>query len=153
MPMARKLGGWIALIAVQAWIGCSAYNSLPPNWGKDIPGLYQEKISGHRETLQLNVDGTFRHELFSGENRIASELGKWIVPPGKYRIELVPAGEFTEFYDPMTQSFSTNGRPFGSYVYWPVPDGKTFSKISASVNFEYTLLRKEAYLPKPASKN
>jgi hypothetical protein len=59
----------------------------------------------------------------------------------------VDLDRFTQFYDPDARKFSETGKEFISYELRPLPDRKTFSKISASVDFDYTLARKKADPP------
>jgi hypothetical protein len=54
---------------------------------------------------------------------------------------LTPTGSFTEFYDPLNRTFSTQDNRTISYTYWPLPDGEKFLKISASPGFEFCLVR------------
>ena len=138
----NKIIALLLIIGLQVLVSCSVGNSLPKNWIKDIAGVYEGAFSSYREITEFNTNGTFRHQVFEGGKMIIAEAGKWSVFPGKYEIRLEPIGKFTQFYDPMTRKFDVVGKDFGSYVYWPLPDGKTFSKISASPEYEYCLVRK-----------
>jgi hypothetical protein len=117
--------------------GC--YQTLPPNWSKDLPGLYEGKQSGFREVIDFKPDGTFYHEVFLNESSLAVESGTWAIPQNQFLVELKP---FKQFYDPINNAFSTTNGNFGFYEFRPLPDGKTFSNISASVDFKYVLVRK-----------
>jgi hypothetical protein len=129
----------ILFVGFLLWIGCSAYNTLPVDWDKDIPGLYEGAFAHYKEVVQFNNDGTFRHEVFEGGKNIYAESGKWSVTSGRYVIDL---SAFTQFYDPMSRTFTTNMSKFVSYVFQPLPDGKKFFKISTDVDFQFCLVRK-----------
>ena len=127
-------------IVVGCLSGCGAYHNLPANWHKDLPGIYEGTSSTFREAVEFKPDGTFRHEVFDANRSLLSESGKWSTSPGQFVVEL---NHFTQFYDPMTERFSRTGQEFGSYEFFPLPDGKTFTKISAHVEYKYTLKRKK----------
>jgi hypothetical protein len=129
----------ILFVGFLLWIGCSAYNTLPADWDKDIPGIYEGAFAPYKEVMQFNNDGTFGHEVFEGDKNIYSESGKWSVTSGQYIIHL---SAFTQFYDPMNRTFTTNASVFVSYQFSPLPDGKKFFKISADVEFHFCLVRK-----------
>ena len=120
-------------------VSCSAYNSLPNNWDKDIPGTYEGVFNSFKEIMEFNTDGDFRHEVLEGDKSILNEHGKWSVIHGKYIINL---DRFTQYYDPLTGTISTNCKHFIYYEYYPLPDGKKFYKISTDVDFRYCLTRK-----------
>jgi hypothetical protein len=123
--------------------GCSAYHSLPSDWAKDIPGTYESTSGSYRESIVFKRDGTFVHKFLENDGEIVSESGNWNTSTGRFKIELKPDKYFTQFYDPLSKSIVSKGNSFGSYVYFPLPDGKTFFKISPSPNFEYCLTRKQ----------
>jgi hypothetical protein len=139
----QKMSALLVLSIVAPLSGC--YQTLPATWGKDVPGLYEGRHSGFREVLELRSDGSFHHELFKGDQSIFAESGKWTAPPGEFIIKL---DAFTQFYDPVAQKFSSEGRSFVAYQFGPLRDGKSFTKISASVDFEYCLVRKQEIAPK-----
>lgn len=139
----RNIAGLFIAVGIPFMFGCWGHNSLPKDWVKDVPGVYEGTSSSYTELVDFGADGRFSHELFQSGNKILTETGTWSISPGRYEIQITPAKTFTQFYDPVTRKFSTTGKEFGSYVYWPLPDGKTFSKISASVEFEYCLTRKK----------
>ena len=101
--------------------------------------MYEGISALFRETVEFKTDGTFHHTVVLAGRTLVSESGKWSTSPGRYVADL---DRFTQFYDPVTRKFSETGTKFGSYEFRPLPDGKTFSKISASVDFDYTLARK-----------
>jgi hypothetical protein len=117
-------------------LGCSP--QLPANWQKDIPGVYAGDQSGFREVIEFKSDGTFNHQVFFGGGLIHSESGKWRVPSGEKELVLEP---FTQFYHRMDRAFSTNGVKFAFSPFWPLPDGRSFSVISASVDDKFLLVR------------
>ncbi len=119
-------------------IGCGAYHSLPPNWDRDLPGTYDGTVAAFRERLEFLTNGTFRHQVFEADRVLIMETGKWNVVTGEFAVKLDP---FSQFYNPMSRTFSNTVSDFASYVFLPLPDGKTFSKISASVDFEFVLSR------------
>jgi hypothetical protein len=131
----------IGILILLILAGCSAYHSLPSDWAKDIPGTYQCTSGSYRESVVFTSDGIFLHKFFEKDKEILSESGKWNTPTSSFEIELNPTNHFTQFYDPMSKRISSTGSSFGSYIYFPLPDGKTFFKISPSPNFEYCLLR------------
>ena len=132
------------MAAVSSLAGCGAYHSLPANWDQDLPGIYEGTSSTFRETLELKPDGNFRHQVFEADRSLCNESGKWSTLRGRFVVDL---DDFTQFYDPMTDKFSGTGMPFSSYELGPLPDGKTFDKISASADFKYTLTRKKGDRP------
>jgi len=134
----------LLVVAVFSLAGCGAYHSLPANWHQDLPGIYEGTSSTFREIVEFKRDGTFRHEVFEAGRSLCSESGKWSTSQGRFVADL---NHFTQFYDPMTDKFSGTGKEFGSYELGPLPDGKTFSKISASVEFKYTLTKKKGDAP------
>jgi len=127
----------LVLSGVLALSGCAP--PLPATWQNDIPGVYEGELSGFREAIEFKADGTFHHQVFQDKKAIHSESGKWSVPSGKKKLVLEP---FTEFYDAMARKFSSDGNRFGHYYYWPMPDGKSFNMITASVEYEFRLVRK-----------
>jgi len=137
----------IAAVLVRAAFslaGCGAYHNLPANWHQDLPGIYEGTSSTFRETVEFKRDGTFRHDVFEAGRSVRSESGKWSTSPGRFVVDL---DHFTQFYDPMSDKFSGTGKEFVSYQLRPLPDGNTFNKISASVEFKYTLTRKKGDTP------
>ena len=128
------------VLLVSSLVGCGAYHSLPPNWDRDLPGTYDGTVSAFRERLEFQTTGTFQHQVFEADRLLIMETGKWNVITGKFAVKL---DGFSQFYDPLTRSFSNTASIFLSYEFLPLPDGKTFSKISADVNFEFVLSRTE----------
>ena len=135
----RKFTTILFLLALLALIGCGAYHSLPANWDKDLPGIYEGRSSSFRETVEFKPDGTFHHKVILNDQGLVDEMGKWSTTAGRYVVDL---DRFTQFYDPVARKFSNAGKEFGSYEFFPLPDGKTFYKISANVDFDYVLTRK-----------
>jgi hypothetical protein len=142
--MSSKLNT-ISAVAIQVMvtflIGCSAYHSLPVDWSKQIPGRYEGTHGNLKEVMIFEVGGAYTHQVLDGTNTVIAEGGSWSVPPGNYTIVLTPTESFTQFYDPLKRTFSLQGNPFMGYTYGPLPDGKVFSKISASTEFEFCLVR------------
>jgi hypothetical protein len=142
--MSSKLNT-ISAVAIQVivtfLIGCSAYHSLPVDWSKQIPGRYEGIHGNLKEVMIFEVGGAYTHQILDGTNTVIAEGGSWNVPAGEYKIMLTPTGSFTEFYDPLNRTFSTQDNRTASYTYWPLPDGKKFSKISASPGYEFCLVR------------
>lgn len=134
----------LLILGVFLLAGCDAYHSLPANWHQNLPGIYEGISPSFRETVELKSDGTFQHEVSLAGRAVVRESGKWSTAPGRYVVDL---DRFTQFYDPVTKKFSETGKEFTSYELRPLPDGKTFSKISASVDFDYTLARKKRDTP------
>jgi hypothetical protein len=122
-------------------VGCSAYHSLPTDWSKQIPGRYEGAHGSLKEVMSFEVGGKYAHQILDGTNTVVEETGSWNVPAGRYEIVLTPTGSFTEFYDPLNRTFSTQSNPAIGYTFRPLPDGKKFSKISASTKFEFCLVR------------
>jgi len=102
--------------------------------------VYEGGKLSFREVVELRPDGTFNHELFDGVRSIYSESGRWSIPPGRYEIRV---DSFTEFYDRLARNFAAQAKKYVAYQFFPLPEGKTFRKISACVDFEYCLLRKK----------
>src|SRR5215207_1722281 len=65
-------------------------------WQKSIPGTYQGEQPGFRETLELNLGGTFRHQVLLDERPSLSETGKWAFDVRSGAIHLEP---FTSFWN------------------------------------------------------
>ena len=124
---------WLALV------GCGAYHSLPANWGKDLPGVYQGTSLAFHEIVEFKSNGTFKHKVTLNHRSLVDETGKWSTSSGRYVVNL---DRFTQFYDPLARKFSEAGKEFGSYEFRPLPAGKTFNQISTSVDFDYVLTRK-----------
>ena len=57
------------VIALFLGAGCSAYHSLPPDWGKDIPGVYEGSIPPFREVVTFYTNGTYFHEVYEARHR------------------------------------------------------------------------------------
>lgn len=139
MSLSNIIFGAILFGGFLFWVGCSAYNTLPVDWDKDIPGIYEGAFAPYKEVVQFNNDGTFNHEVFEADKKIYGESGKWSVASGHYIINL---SSFTQFYDPVNHTFSTNTSSFVSYEFSPLPDGKKFFKISVQSDFGFCLVRK-----------
>jgi hypothetical protein len=144
MPISHFLS-IIICISTAAFISCSAYNSLPSNWAHAVPGKYVGTIGTLQEVIDLHPDGSYEHRILISGETIVEEGGKWSIPNRIYEIVLVPNETFTEFYDPTSKTVRRQGKPFGSYRYWPLPSGRSFSTISASPGYEFRLNRSEAY--------
>ncbi len=131
------------LLVVGLLTSCGVGNDMPSTWVKDIPGIYEGVFGQYREVLVFSTNGDYRHEVFRGQEELTKDFGKWVVTPGKYELFLTPNNYFSQHYDPMTKTFSEKGQNFLDAVYWPLSEGDTFTKISASVNYEFTLVRKK----------
>jgi hypothetical protein len=132
----------MAILALAiAFTGCS----LPANWDKQIPGAYAGSNGQLTEEISFEPSGSYIHNLRRGTNVIHTEKGQWKPSHDKFEINLEPSksGEFTQFYDPMTDVLSTNGKPFIDYVYFVAIRGDGFDEISASVDDKFTLKRIE----------
>lgn len=116
---------------------------MPPTWVKDIPGIYEGVLGSYREVVIFSTNGDYQHEVFRGQEQVTKEFGKWAATPGMYEIFLTPKSDFTQYYDPMKRAPSEKGASYGHYYYRPLSEGDTFTKISASVNYEFTLARKK----------
>ena len=126
------------IITALALICCGCTPALPETWQNHIPGRYKGARDAFFEVIEFEVNGTFRHQVFQNDKSIHVESGKWSVRSGERRIILEP---FTQFYDPATQAFSTKGKPFTSYSYSPVPDGKSFYMITVGLEYGHHLAR------------
>ncbi len=131
------------LLVVGLLTSCGVGNDMPPTWVKDIPGIYEGVFGQYREVLVFSTNGDYRHEFFRGKEQITLEYGKWSAVSNIYEISIIPKTSFTQHYDPMRKTFSEKGSTFSGYDYSPLSEGETFSKISASVNYEFTLVRKK----------
>ena len=140
----KRMAATLLVTAMFSLAGCSASHNLPANWDKDLPGTYEGTSGTFREKVEFKSDGTFRHEVLEADGSLCSESGKWSVSQGRFEVIL---DHYNQFYDPMTGKFSETGREFGSYQFSPLPDGKTFYKISAEVDYKYTLTRKKGDTP------
>lgn len=134
----NRLSTLLIVTGLQMFTGCSP--SLPSDWQKDIPGIYEGIHSGFREIIEFKPDGTFRHEVWKEDRSIHAESGKWSVVSNQAKFVLQP---FTEFYHPIKKTFSLKGDTAALYYYWPVPDGRSFAMISADTEYEYRLGRKD----------
>lgn len=134
----RSTARLVLVLVAFSLIGCGAYHSLPANWDRDLPGVYEGTASSFREWMEFLTNGTFRHQVFEADRLLIMETGKWSVVIGQFAVNL---DRFGQFYNPMSRTFSNTVADFASYEFWPLPDGKTFSKISADVNFEFVLSR------------
>jgi hypothetical protein len=121
--------------------GCS----LPADWDKQIPGAYAGSKGQLTEEISFEPSGAYIHTLRNGTNVIKTERGQWKPSQDKFEIWLNPSTskDFTQFYDPMADALSTNGKPFFEYVYFPILRRDGFDKISASVDYKFTLNRIE----------
>lgn len=128
----------LSVVIIPLFAGC--YQTLPPSWQGEVPGIYEGGRSGFREVVEFRTGGIVHHEVYDGEVMIVKESSKWSVSQGSYSITV---DSFTQFYDPTTRKFSSAGAAFVGYEYLPLPDGKTFTKISASVDFDFCLIRKK----------
>lgn len=136
---------WFSVIGCILLASCAAYHNLPDDWDKEIPGVYEGANGSFREMLRFNTNGTYLHEVFKVDTRLVSEGGKWSVTRGRFEIHLTPEKDFTEFYDSAVGRFDENGRKFIDYYYYPLPDGRHFTNISADVDFRFQLARKERF--------
>jgi len=141
MSLARKRFCFAVSALLAVLIGCSGYNSLPNTWTMDIPGTYEATRPPFKEIVEFRTDGTCLHQFFVNEHKVVSETGRWATTPGKFEISLLPDDVFSEFYDNGSRQFSTNKTSFSSYDFWPLPNGKTFSKISGFGDYAYSLTR------------
>lgn len=119
-------------------VGC--YQTLPPTWQEQIPGEYVGSLAGFRERVEFKPGGVVDHEVYKDGDLLVKESSKWNVPAGKYVIRI---DSFTQFYNPDTRSFSTNGQEFVGFTFRPLPVGTRFERISGSVEFEFCLARKK----------
>lgn len=121
--------------------GCGWWHSLPADWDKDIPGIYQGSYSNFVEIISFETNGYYHHTISQAGKTIVDEQGKWLVEPDSFSIELKPDGQFSLLYDPVKQGFSTNISSYQNMSFFPLPDGKTFFKISYCVDYRYCLIR------------
>jgi hypothetical protein len=138
-----RIQSLIIIGGLALFVACSGYHRLPEKWVSLIPGAYVGKQGQFDEQLLLNKDGQYEHRLLNNGTLLKTEDGLWTAKDGVFRIELTPRdnGYFTEFYDPRSNTFSTNGQKFISYTYYPVPDGQSFSEITVSTSGQFNLSR------------
>ena len=122
--------------------GCYQQATTPANWNQNVPGTYQSSFSSYAESIYFSSNGTYVHNVYQSGEKIHSDSGKWAIAQDSVRLDLSPSGVFSEFYDPMSRSFLSNSRPFGSYVYWPIMKGNVLKGISPSVEYEYSLVKR-----------
>jgi hypothetical protein len=131
-------------VATLVLLGCltltGCYQTLPTSWEKDITGKYEGGRAEFREVVEFKPGGIFCHEVFIDGKSVLNEASRWSVESGRFAINV---DSFTQFYDPSTRNCSASGSPFVGYVFLPLPEGKTFSKISASVDFDFCLYRQK----------
>jgi hypothetical protein len=140
MPMNRQILLILAIASV-VFPGCGGGDALPQTWTKDIPGLYQAGNQGFTETIQFRSDGSYEHTFGERDKPVGRELGKWSPVPGKYRILLMPDGDYSEFYDIETKTLRSVPRKFRAYDFWPLGDGKSFSEITPVPDDSYRFKR------------
>jgi hypothetical protein len=129
-----------------ALAGCNQQATIPASWGQNVQGNYLGLASSYSESVQFHSNGTYEHHVYQGGKRIHSDSGKWAVAKDSVRIDLSPDESFSQFYDPMSRTFSPKPQPFLSYVYWPILKGNVPTGISASVEYEYSLERQTGNL-------
>ena len=137
---------WLLLAASCLLTGCGGYCSLPENWYRDLPGLYEGVSDSFRETVEFKPDGTFNHEVFESGHQLLAESGKWNIPPRTCEVSL---DHFTEYYNRQYRKFSRESSDYRSYYFHPLEtspryNGKSFNIISADREYRFTLKRKTA---------
>lgn len=120
-------------------VGC--YQTLPTNWEKDIPGLYEGSQAEFREVMEFKQGGICRHEVYVGGRSILNETSRWSALPNRF---VIYVDNFTEFYDPAIRKFGDKGKALVGYEFRPLSEGGTFDKLAAGIEFQFCLTRKKS---------
>lgn len=110
-------------------------------WERTVPGVYEGSLQNFREVLDLNQDGSFRHEFFTGQQLVHSGTGKWSYDVKSGMIRVAP---FTSYYERETRSSTTNGVTKAADVFAVLRYGKSASRITQSTDVDYSLRKKGA---------
>lgn len=128
----------MAFVAVL--LGCG-YN---PRWEQQIPGRYEMRRGGIVESIVIDPNGLFLHEVEVEGRQSFTEIGEWRVSRGKYVLLLSPYTEFVDIgsvNNGLLKPLESRGR-LSEYPFWPNFTGSfSFSEITPDINYRYCLKR------------
>lgn len=110
-------------------------------WEATVPGMYEGTKGNFREVMYLNTNGRFRHEVFINQELVHSGTGNWSYDVKSGMVQVEP---FTSFYDRRTGRIETNGNTVMSDMFGVLRYGKAASRITQSLDTDYSLVKKIA---------
>lgn len=130
------------LIALGVFLFAGCDGAKPKvQWETRIAGTYQGMQPGFSETIKLQTDGVFQHQVSLDGKLACSESGTWSYDEKRGAIMVEP---FTSFFDSRKQTVIQSGEPFAVWALFWIRDGTATNFISPSTEFTFCLQRQMA---------